>query len=165
MNSIQTVKTVNQIIKLYEHIVTEGFSPIVFCDIDDTVLASSIGIKFVDPKICQFIDLVYSSNPDNLVFLTAREPNLKKHTINQLNRSGLLKKGKYIFYNVIHAPYSNNGLATKGEVMVSYLDLNPSKTYDWVIFIDDSYEQIESVYKHIQNLKNIKGWILLYFKP
>jgi len=116
-------------------------------------------------------DLVYSSNPNNLLFLTAREKCLARYTSNQLNKSGLLHKGKYIEYNVLCSPYNNNNIvssSTKGERLFDYFVNSISKNIlcvdikNWIIFVDDLLEHIISVQKHIQNINGVNYTIIHY---
>jgi hypothetical protein len=156
-NNIIKSNTINQVIKLYEDLINQDYNVIVVLDIDDTVLSSIYGRNFVEKEICLLVDLVYSSNPSNLLFLTARDINLRQYTINKLNHSGLLHKDKYINYNVICSPCDDEGNSTKGvrlkKYIVSELDKNilTNNKKNWIIFVDDLMEHIESVFKYFED--------------
>jgi hypothetical protein len=149
-NSISHIKSINEAIDLVNNLLQQNNHVILFLDIDGTIFSPHIGKKFVENEIYTLVDMVYSFNPNNLIFLTAREESLKSYTKNQLNKSGLLHKGSYIDYNIICSPYDNEGNSTKGESLVKHIKSHQLDQLDkinnlHIIFIDDQYEHIESV--------------------
>ena len=162
MNNITKITSINQAIEL-SNTIKQNYDIILFLDIDDTVLSPYIGKKFVEDEICQLVDLIYSIEPNNLIFLTARDHDLKSYTKNQLNKSGLLHKGKYIDYNIICSPYDDNGNSTKGQSLTTCIESkylfgveknenNQQSKKNWIMFIDDQYEHIESANKELEKL-------------
>jgi hypothetical protein len=162
------INSIKDVIKLCENLIETGHNPIIVLDIDDTVLSSKIGQKFVESNIKILVDMIYTFNPNNLIFLTARDKNIIRHTINKLNSSGLLHKGTYINYNIISSPYDKYGNPTKGETLFDYFDKKTGKNIllndkpNWIIFVDDLLEQIESVNLHINKL-NV-NYTLFHYK-
>ena len=163
MNNITKITSINQAIELSNTLIEQNYNIILFLDIDDTVLSPYIGKKFVEDEICQLVDLIYSIEPNNLIFLTARDHDLKSYTKNQLNKSGLLHKGKYIDYNIICSPYDDNGNSTKGQSLTTCIESkylfgveknenNQQSKKNWIMFIDDQYEHIESANKELEKL-------------
>ena len=124
---------------------------LLFLDIDDTVLSSKIGVKYVDKNVTHLINLIYRNDPNKLYFLTARDYDLRQVTLKHLNRAKLVHDGKFIYYNVIHSPYKiKNGkyIPTKGETLINFLDktnLLSSEIPNWIVFVDDDIEQIKCV--------------------
>jgi hydroxymethylpyrimidine pyrophosphatase-like HAD family hydrolase len=151
MNSI--IKS-NNILDIYEnckHLIDNNCNVLIFLDIDDTVLSSKIGVKFVDKNIKLLINLIYNHDARKLFFLTARDYDLKRKTLNYLNHAKMVHNGKYIYYNVIHSPYkmvNNMFLPTKGETLIHFLDnttLLSNDKLNYIIFVDDDIEQINCV--------------------
>jgi hydroxymethylpyrimidine pyrophosphatase-like HAD family hydrolase len=151
MNSI--IKS-NNILDIYEdckNLIDNNNNVILFLDIDDTVLSSKNGVKFVDKNIKLLINLIYNHDARKLYFLTARDYDLKRKTLNCLNRAKIVHNGKYIYYNVIHSPYkieNNTFLPTKGETLIHFLDNTTLLSNDkpnYIIFVDDDIEQINCV--------------------
>jgi hypothetical protein len=168
INNEVRVNTINTVIDYYFYIKELGYNVIVVTDIDDTVLSTKIGQKLVEKNIKILIEDVYKSNPDNLVFLTARDYEYKRFTNNQLNRAKLHTKTTYVTYNLLMSPDDYIGKPTKGETFLKYfvngkgssLLSEPNKQY--ILFIDDLHEQIESVKEVINNL-NI-NYTLFHYK-
>lgn len=150
-NQIIKSNTILDVIKLTKQLIELNYNVIMVLDIDDTVLSSQIGRKFVEKDICVLADIIYTSNPSNLIFLTARNSDLALYTRKKLNSVGLLHKGKFINYNVICSPYDENGNPTKGQTIFNFFHKGLGKTLmikeklNWIIFVDDLQEQIESV--------------------
>lgn len=167
-NKIIKINTIKNVIGLCESIIDFGFNLILVLDIDDTVLSSKIGKKFVEPEITNLVDLVYTFNPANLLFLTARDKSLQRYTSNKLNSSGLLHKEKYINYNIICSPYDDEGNPTKGLALIDYFENEKNKNIlsnekeNWIIFVDDLMEQIESVSNHIDKIN--ANYTLFHYK-
>ena len=120
INKIIKIKFISDVIKFTEYLIELNYDVIMILDIDDTVLSSKIGQKFVEKDICKLVDVIYTQNHENLIFLTARDVNLIFYTVKKLNSVGLLHKGKFINYNVICSPFDNNGLPTKGKTFFDY---------------------------------------------
>jgi len=172
INTIIKSNIICDVIELYNNLIDQNYNVIMVLDIDDTVLSSTYGKKFVEKDICLLADLVYSSNPSNLLFLTARDKSLTCYTINQLNKSGLLHKEKYINYNVLCSPYDDvNGesISTKGKKLYDYFTYYSGKNIlccdkkNWIIFVDDLMEHIISVQKYIQNINSV-NYTLIHYK-
>lgn len=167
-NQIIKTNTISNVIELTEYLITMNYNVIIILDIDDTVLSSELGKKFVEKDICKLADIIYSFNPLHLIFLTARDTNLASYTIKKLNSSKLLHKGKFINYNVICSPYDNQGNPTKGKTLFNYFDKGFGKTLlleekpNWIIFVDDLQEQIDSVNKYINQI--CPNYTLFYYK-
>lgn len=167
-NQIIKTNTISNVIKLTEQLIGLDYNVIMILDIDDTVLSSKIGQKFVEKDICKLADIIYTSNPSNLIFLTARAYNLEKYTSNKLNSAGLLHKGKFIYYNVICSPCDDDGNSTKGQTMFNYFSkgygfsLLTKEKLNWIIFVDDLQEQIESVSKYVN--KVCHNYTLFHYK-
>lgn len=168
IDNIVKSNTIRDVIELYNNLIEQNYNVILVLDVDDTVLSSTYGRNFVEKDICLLTDLVYSSNPVNLLFLTARDKCLARYTSNQLNKSGLLHKGKYIEYNVLCSPYNDDGESTKGIKLVDYFTNGSGKNIlcvnkkNWIIFVDDLMEHINSVQKHIQNINNTNYTLIHY---
>ena len=170
MNNIVKSITIRDVIKLYNDLIGQNYNVILVLDIDDTILSSTYGRKFVEKDICLLVDLVYSLNSSNLLFLTARDKCLTRYTSNQLNKSGLLHKGKYIKYNVLCSPYDVDGESTKGARLFDYFVNGIGKNIlcvdkdkkNWIIFVDDLIEHINSVQKHIQNINGVNYTLVHY---
>ena len=158
INNEVRINTINAVIDYYFHIKEMGYNVIVVSDIDDTIFSTKIGQKLVEKNIKILIEDVYKSNPDNLIFLTARDYEYKRVTNNQLNSAKLHTKDKYITYNLLMSPDDYIGKPTKGETFLKYFVngkgssvlSEPNKHY--ILFIDDLQEQIESVKEVINNL-------------
>lgn len=167
-NQIIKTNTIVNVIKLTEKLLELDYNVIMILDIDDTVLSSKIGKKFVEKDICILSDLIYTSNPLNLIFLTARDSNMAMYTRKKLNSAGLLHKGKFINYNVICSPYDEQGNPTKGQTIFNYFDKGFGKNLlvkekqNWIIFVDDLQEQIESVNQYINKI--CPNHTLFYYK-
>lgn len=167
-NQIIKTNTVSNIIKLTEQLIGLDYNVIMVLDIDDTVLSSNIGRKLVEKDICKLADIIYTSNPSNLIFLTARDYELAMYSRKKLNSVGLLHKGKFINYNVICSPYDEQGNPTKGQTMFNYFDKGFGKTLlvkekqNWIIFVDDLQEQIDSVNQFIDKI--CPNYTLFYYK-
>lgn len=168
VNNVIKINQIKDLIELYKNLIGYNYNVIMILDIDDTVLSSKFGKKFVEKDICTLVDMVYSSNPSNLIFLTARDKTLTRYTKNQLNKSGLLHKGKYIEYNVICSPCDDEGESTKGIKITKYFlnglgknILNINKK-NWIIFVDDLILNIDSVYKQIDKLN--LNYTLVHYK-
>jgi hypothetical protein len=67
-----------KVTQFIKELVEINCKPILILDVNDTVSSSKISKKFVKKDICKLVDLVYTFNPDNLIFLTARCYNLLK---------------------------------------------------------------------------------------
>jgi len=158
MNKIIKIHKINKVIELVKELVGKNYNPILILDVDDTVISSKIGKKFVEKDICELVELVYTINPNNLIFLTARCSNLVSYTRNQLNKSGLLHKEKYIPYNVICSPYNDEGESTKGIIIYDYFTKEQGKTIlssnkqNYIIFVDDLMEHIKTVETNLEKL-------------
>lgn len=170
INNVIKSNTIRDVIELYDNLIDQNYNVIMVLDVDDTVLSSTYGKNFVEKDICLLVDLVYSSNPANLLFLTARDKDLKRYTTNQLNKSGLLHKGKYINYNILCSPYDDMvGESTKGVRLAEYFVNGSGKNIlcgdkkNWIIFVDDLMEHIDSVQKHIKNI-NDTNYTLVHYK-
>lgn len=144
--------TVNNIVFLTEKLIKLNYNVILVLDIDDTVLSSKIGKKFVEKDICNLINIVYTINPANLIFLTARHPKLKSYTKNKLNSAKILHEGNYIDFNILCSPDDDNGIPTKGQTFFNYFNngfgnllLQNNNKENWLTFVDDLFEQIDSV--------------------
>lgn len=157
-NQVIKINTISHVINLASYLINQDYNVILVLDIDDTVLSTQIGKKFVEKDICKLCDLVYTLNPSNLIFLTARDTSLLGFTRNKLNSSKLLHKNKYINYNVICSPYDIQGNPTKGQTLLKYFDKGlgantlAKEKNNWIIFVDDLVEQIDSVNTHINKL-------------
>lgn len=172
-NKIIKLNVIQDVIELYIKLVNQNYNIILVLDIDDTVISSSYGQKFVEKEICSLVDLVYSSNPNNLIFLTSRDKSLKKYTLNQLNKIGLLHKNAYINYNIICSPCDEDGNSTKGVELTKYLIAYNDKIFssdkkNYIIFVDDLMEHINSVKKSLEefivNNNNFIDYTLIYYK-
>ena len=175
-NQIIKTNTISNVLKLTEQLISLDYNVIMILDIDDTVLSSKIGQKFVEKDICKLVDIIYTQNPSNLIFLTARDYNMIMYTRKQLNSAGLLHKGKFINYNIICSPYDEEGNPTKGKTIFNYFDKGFGKNLlveeleleleldkkNWIIFVDDLQEQIESVNQFIN--KNCCNYTLFHYK-
>lgn len=167
-NKVVKTNTITNVIKLTEKLLQLDYNVIMVLDIDDTVLSSKIGQKFVEKDITKLADIIYTQNPLNLLFLTAREHILKFPSVKKLNSSELLHKGKFINYNVICSPYDEQGNPTKGQTLFNYFDTGFGKNIldknkkNWIIFVDDLDEQIESVNTHINKI--CPEYTLFYYK-
>jgi hypothetical protein len=123
----------NNIIDVYDNcklLIEENKEILVFLDIDDTVLSTVIGQKLVDNNVKKLIELLYRYNPRCLYFLTARDSEYKRKTLNALNSAKLVHDDKFIQYNIIHSPYEN-GIATKGDRLKQFLTIINQP--NWVI--------------------------------
>ncbi len=155
MNLENEIINTSNIMDVYEHckcLLDNNINVLLFLDIDDTVLSSKHGEKFLDKNITKLVNIVYQYNPNNLFFLTARDYEYKKKTINQLNGAKLVHDNKYIHYNVIHSPYNYENampIATKGNTLTKFIIRFQQPS--WIIFVDDAVEQIESVYNSLNN--------------
>ncbi len=167
-NKIIKTNTISNIIKLTEQLIELDYNVIMILDIDDTVLSSKNGQKFVEKDICKLVDIIYTLNPLNLIFLTARNSEITSKTIKKLNSVGLLHKGQFINYNVICSPYDNQGNPTKGHTLFNFFDKDHGKTLfvkekkNWIIFVDDLEEQIESVNTYINQI--CPNYTLFHYK-
>lgn len=151
---INTINNMIKIIDLLKNIIKNKYNPILILDIDDTCLSTQYGKKFTDKNITILANYVYDISPDNLWFLTARDYDYKRKTLHKLNRSGLLHKGKYINYNVIHSPYDNFGNPTKGTNLLKFITLqNNGEDNNWYIIIDDDIQQINDMYDKLSKIK------------
>ena len=168
INNEICVNSIRNVIDFYFHLKTLGYNIIVVSDIDDTILSTKIGQKLVEQDIKILIEDVYNFNPNNLVFLTARDHSLKKYTNNKLNSAKLHTKSNYILYNLLMSPYTNDGKPTKGDTFVNYFENGKGKSLlcetkkNYILFIDDSKEQIDSVKNVINNLSNINYTLFDY---
>lgn len=162
-NNILVVDNINYIIDYYISLKNLNHDIIIVSDIDNTILSEKIGQTFVENNIKKLCKMVYDDNPNNLIFLTAREYCLKRKTINKLNAVKLIRTGYYKEYNVICSPDDINNNETKGQTLVDYI--NSSRIIinenSWIIFIDDLIEQIENVNLHLKKL-NIKYTLFHY---
>lgn len=167
-NNIVRINSINNVIDIYFELVRNDYNVILVSDIDDTILSSKIGQKFVENNIKILIENVYNYNPDNLIFLTARDHNYKRKTNHHLNSAGMHKKDKYINYNIICSPDDYKGEPTKGDAFINYFEKGKGKELlksdkkIWILFIDDLIEQILSVHNCIDKLKNINYTIFHY---
>jgi hypothetical protein len=121
------IDSIDRAIELVDLLLCDNYKVILFLDIDETILSSKIGKKFVEKNICKLVDTIYTVDPNNLIFLTARDFSLKSYTKNQLNRCKLLKKGHYIDYNIVCAPYNEKEESTKGNYLVNYINIHMNK--------------------------------------
>lgn len=173
--NMSLVAKTHNILDVYAHckelLENPNHQVLVFLDIDDTVLSSQLGVKFVDKHVPKLVDLVYRHNPRNLFFLTARDSEYKRKTLNHLNRAKLVHTGKYVQYNVLHSPYhhpdTGGCVATKGETLVKFLTSNGAgllaeDKVNWVVFVDDEPDQIESVHTHLTNAAHLSVQYALY---
>lgn len=167
-DNIVRINSIDTVIDVYFELVHNNYNVILVSDIDDTILSSKMGQKFVENNIKLLIDYVYSNNPDNLIFLTARDHTYKGKTNHHLNSASMHKKDKYIYYNIICSPYDYTGAPTKGVALINYFEKGKGKellnSYNniWILFIDDSIEQVLSVHNSIDQLKNIRYTIFHY---
>lgn len=167
-NQIIKTNTISNIIKLTEQLIELDYNVIMILDIDDTILSSKIGQKFVEKDICKLVDIIYTINPLNLIFLTARDSQMALYTRKKLNSVGLLHKGDFINYNVICSPYDNQGNPTKGQTLFNYFDKGFGKIIfakekeNWIIFVDDLEEQIDSVNTYIEQI--CSNFTLFHYK-
>jgi hypothetical protein len=167
-NKIIKTNTISNVIILTNFLIEMNYNVIMILDIDDTVLSSKQGQKFVEKDICKLADIIYTTNSSNLIFLTARDPSLALYTRKKLNSSGLLHKGKFIDYNVICSPYDDTGNPTKGLTIFNYFDKGFGKLIlsstkpNWIIFVDDLQEQIESVNQYINKISS--NYTLFHYK-
>ena len=151
MSSIIKSNNILEIYELCKNLIDNNNNVLIFLDIDDTVLSSKIGVKFVDKNITQLINLIYSHDSRKLFFLTARDYDLKRKTLNHLNRAKMVHDGKFIYYNIIHSPYKIENakfVPTKGETLIKFLDNTTLLSNDkpnYIIFVDDDIEQINCV--------------------
>ncbi len=168
LNKISKVHSIDTIIDYYVYLKQMDYNIIVVCDIDDTILSSKIGQKFVEKNIKILIEDVYKCNPDNLIFLTAREFEYKRATNNQLNSAKMHHKTCYILYNLLMSPDDINGCPTKGETFLNYFVKGKGQSLlcetkkNYILFIDDLKEQIKSVENCITRLNNI-DYILFHY--
>jgi hypothetical protein len=133
-----------------QKLVEDGYNPILILDIDDTCLSSRNGKRFVDKNVPILVNYVYDISPNNLWFLTARDYDYKNKTLHKLNKVGLLHKGKYINYNIIHSPYNELNNATKGISLLNNIVKNITHNdKNWYIIVDDDLEQINDIYDKI----------------
>lgn len=168
MDKIVKTSSINNIIDIYFELVQNDYNIILVSDIDDTILSSKIGKKFVENNVKTLIEHVYNYNPDNLIFLTARDYDYKRKTNHQLNSARMHKKGKYIDYNIIFSPDNHKGEPTKGDAFIHYFEngkgkqLLKSDKKIWILFIDDLISQVLSVHSCINKLENINYTLFHY---
>ena len=164
---------INDMLEVYhqcKELLDQKQNILLFLDIDDTVLSSEIGKKVVDKNIRLLIELIYRQNPEHLFFLTARESDLNRKTLNQLNNAKLVHDGKFIRYKIIHSPYdkqNNVYVATKGKTLMRFLQSNSlisDSDSIWIVFVDDDVQQIISVKQCLDELPNI-NYTLYHFLP
>jgi hypothetical protein len=154
-NQIKKTNLISDVTKLYENLLELNYNPILVLDIDGVVLSEKYGKILVEQDITKLIDITYSYNPNNLIFLTAREVRLADYTRKKLNKAKLLHKGKFINYNIICSPCNNDGNPTKGLTLYNYMKKGIGQTFlsnnkeNWIIFVDDLQEQINSVNSYI----------------
>jgi hypothetical protein len=142
------------ILELVKTLHTNHYNPILILDIDDTVLSSEHGKRFVDKNVLQLIQFIDSISFDNLWFLTARNEDLKRKTQNHLNHAKLLHKGQYIMYNVVHSPYNYLKEPTKGDTLLNYLiprieRITNDNEKNWYIIVDDDEEQVHNMMDYL----------------
>jgi hypothetical protein len=151
MSSIINSNNILEIYELCKNLIDRNENILLFLDIDDTVLSSKNGVKFVDKNVTLLINLIYSYDPRKLFFLTSRDYDLKGKTLKHLNRAKIIHDGKFIYYNVMHSPYkieNGNFVPTKGETLINFLDkttLLSNECPNWIIFVDDDIKQINCV--------------------
>jgi hypothetical protein len=138
----------NYVVKLTEN----NFVPILVLDIDDTCISTQHGKKLVDNDVTILVNYVFEISPDNLWFLTAREYEYHNKTNHKLNKVGLLHKGKYIKYNIIHSPYNKHNEVTKGTTLINNIINKVEKCENnWFIIVDDDIEQLNDMCAKLQN--------------
>lgn len=150
------IEIANSIQKIYSDVLVKekDNTVILVLDIDDTVLSSKIGQKFVEKDITILANHIYRKNPQNLWFLTSRNCNIKRKTMNQLNRSGLIHDQKYIFYNIV---CSENDNPNKGKMfMKSIYD-----QHNFYIIVDDDLEQVQKIQEVLE--RNFITNVLCYY--
>jgi len=158
-NSIR-ITSIKEVIKFVDEIIKLDKNILLVLDIDGTVLSTVFGRNFMEDEICQLVKTIYDIYPDNLIFLTSRLENLRQYTIDNLNDTKLLKNE--VNYNVICSPTDSNGNSTKGSKILDYLTKNKINDNKWIIFVDDSIENIDSVKEYLSNTKYI--YTLFYYK-
>lgn len=169
-NNVTQVRSITKVIDIYNKIIKEDYNVIFVSDIDDTIITTETKKKFVEPEVTNLFRQIYFNNNENLIFLTARDKDLKSYTRNELNNIGLIHDSKYIFYNIICSPYDDSGVATKGYELEKYFEKNPkhfsTNKPNWLIFLDDQLDQIYSVFKNckIYTDKNINYTLLHYYR-
>ena len=163
-NIIVKIHSVNSVLDIYSELKRNDYEVILVSDIDDTILSSTVGKKFVENEIKILIEQIYLDNPDHLIFLTARDKSYKRKTNHHLNSASMHKKDKYINYNILCSPYDDKGNPTKGETFIEYFENELIKTDKkiWFLFMDDSIDQIYSIYNCIEKLNNIQYTIFHY---
>ena len=90
MSSIIKSNNILEIYELCKNLIDNNNNVLIFLDIDDTVLSSKIGVKFVDKNITQLINLIYSHDSRKLFFLTARDYDLKRKTLNYMKYQSVI---------------------------------------------------------------------------
>ena len=144
INITSNMLEINDFVK---KLVENNYNPILILDIDDTCLSSKHGIKFVDKNVSILINYIYDISPNNLWFLTARNCEYKNKTLHKLNKVGLLHKGKYIYYNVVHSEYDEFNNVTKGKNLINNIISNIKyNENNWYIIVDDDIEQTKDMY-------------------
>ena len=142
---MNTSKKISDIYQFIIKLVENNYNPILLLDIDDTCLSSQTGKKFVDNDIRILVKYVYDMSPNNLWFLTARDYEYKRKTMNQLNKSALIHDGKYINFNVVYSPYILDK-PTKGQNLLNcILNTFPKDKQFWFVIVDDDLEQINDI--------------------
>ncbi len=147
MNNYNSTSCMLEITNFIKKLIENNYNPILILDIDDTCLSSQYGKKFVDKNLPILVNYIYDISPNNLWFLTARDDEYKNKTLHKLNKAGLLHKGKYINYNVVHSPYNEFNKPTKGTTLIN--NIIQKITYNdknWYIIVDDDIEQINDIY-------------------
>lgn len=150
-NCVKITK-IKDVIDTYRELLSTKKRVFLVLDIDDTVLSSRIGRKFVDDDICGLVDLAYEYNKDLLFFLTSRDKSLSSYTRNKLNSSGLLHKEQYINYNIIFSPVrEEDGGSLKGPTFIDELNNNGIELSedDHVVFVDDLRDNTDSIHSSL----------------
>lgn len=146
MADYTTTNKMMQIIQFVNQLIELDYNPIIILDIDDTCLSSQCGKKIVDNDVTILANIAYDLSPNNLWFLTARNPEYKRKTMNHLNRAKLLHKGQFIKYNVIYSPWDDFGGATKGTTLINSIGTRiQHNEKNWYIIVDDDLDQINDM--------------------
>lgn len=131
--SIITTSNSLDIYNYYKNLIELKLNVLLVLDIDDVVLLSNSNL--INSNIQRLIELSYKTNPDNLLFLTARNSSTKNYTLMQLNNILL----EHVDYNILFS-------SKKGPTLLSYLQ---GKKFDHIIFVDNLKRNIDSVYNSL----------------
>jgi hypothetical protein len=146
-NSKQIMLNTNNIDIICKHInIINNIYPdkkiYIFLDIDDVVILDNI----FNEDILKIFELT-----DNVLFLTARNPNKYRFlTLRQLNRFLNIN-----IDNILFSPWDEyTGKSTKGNIMLKYLENNNLLDSNiHIIFVDDLFCNIINVLNTLQKIK------------